>query len=208
MNKILFFCLLSMNICLSAMDAMGDQATRFPMDHPDVIEGQVRIVDFYYASDAGPILEIIKENRKVLIPNESINAEKLLQKRSLCPEDDSSNEELILKVARDSKKVLGFIAYTRVDDKQKSYLIMVAVKAQYRQNKIGTELVKFVFRDVYKSGANLRTFVSKNNESILHKFAQEKNGLRLDNIEVFKKNRNSSEQDGVWVELEIESVGT
>ena len=138
----------------------------------------VRIQNFSYEADAPEVLSIIKENREALIARENFDEREMLQRGTFNPENDRNNGRAFFKVAKDSKKVLGFIGYT-METAKTGILGIIAVKEQYRKKNIGTQLVQSAGNDLLERGASvILAFVRKNHEvgpHLFNKFAQENN---------------------------------
>lgn len=83
------------------------------------------------SGDEPAILQIIRDDREILIRRPGFDEVAMITKKSLIPETDEKNGSLIFKVLKNKNTVFGFTAYDH-SAANKAQVALVAIDQKYR----------------------------------------------------------------------------
>jgi ribosomal protein S18 acetylase RimI-like enzyme len=133
------------------------------------MQSEARVCD----SDSGDepaILQIIRENREILIRRSQFDEVAMITKKSLTPENDEKNGSLTFKVLKIKESVLGFTAYDK-SVQNKAQVALVAIDEKYRGKGNAKRLLASTvaaIRAEAKDSVDIWAYVRKDNTIARH----------------------------------------
>lgn len=122
------------------------------------------------SGDEPAILQIIRDNRDVLIRRPDFNEVAMITKKSLTPDDDEKNGSLNFKVLKNKDTVLGFTAYDK-SVQNKAQMALVAIDEKYRGKGNAKRLLASTvaaIRAEAKDSVDIWAYVRKDNTTARH----------------------------------------
>ena len=130
----------------------------------NAMQSEVRVCD----SDSGDepaILQIIRDDREILIRHPGFNEVAMITKKSMSPDTDEKNGSLAFKVIKNKDEVLGFTAYhaTATNAVQ---IALVAIDKNHRGKKNAQRLLASTINGIrteIKQPVDIWAYVAKDN---------------------------------------------
>ena len=135
----------------------------------NAMQSEVRVCD----SDPGDepaILQIIRDDRDILIRRTDFDEVAMITKKSLTPQNDDKNGSLGFKVLKNQDTVLGFTAYDK-SMPNRAQVTLIAIDHKYRGKgnaKILLASTVAAIRAASKEPVDIWAYVRKENKAAQH----------------------------------------